>query len=225
LRDKYGKVIRKKNKTGKPLPGKIEDERSGKVLSIGYIEKPNIYDLTSIESREGYGLKRKLKISKEKGITTEPFDRFVHFGKHIIHYPKLQEGVFNLRYASGANHKKFPISNISKDYKDFMIHFIDNKSVNDKLLHLLPKVEQTHFKNLLRETGLSNQYKVKTSNESEEKQDHDRFIVLQGEINAGNNNKELVNEYKDFLNKFGQTGKLNKKQVKDALKTLSNISK
>ena len=143
----------------------------------------------------------------------------------MIHYPKLHEGIFNLRYLSGANHKKFPIGTISKDYKDFLIDFIDNKLINSKLLHMLPKLEQSHFKNLLRESGLSNQFKVKTNHEDDEKNEHNRFVLLQGEISAGNNNKQMVNEFKDLLNKFSQTGKLNQKQAKDAINVLNNISK
>jgi hypothetical protein len=42
---------------------------------------------------------------------------------------------------------------------------------------------------------------------------------------AGNNNKKLVDEFKGLLNNFGQTGKLNKKQVKDAIAMLNHISK
>jgi hypothetical protein len=137
----------------------------------GLESNPHYMPNASASERVGYGLKSKakLKISKDKGIREAPIDRFTPFGKHLLHYPKLHEGVFNLRYQSGANHKKFPISNISKDYKDFMIDFIENKAINNKLFHLLPQLDQTHFKNLLRETGLSNQFKVKTNNESEEK--------------------------------------------------------
>ena len=71
----------------------------------------------------------------------------------------------------------------------------------------------------------SNQFKVKTNHEDDEKNEHNRFVLLQGEISAGNNNKQMVNEFKDLLNKFSQTGKLNQKQAKDAINVLNNISK
>ena len=47
---------------------------------------------------------------------------FVEFGKNLIHYPKLNEGVINIRYKSGANHVKFPVAKISKHYKDFLLN-------------------------------------------------------------------------------------------------------
>jgi hypothetical protein len=84
-------------------------------------------------------------------------------------------------------------------------------------------MEQTHFKNLLRESGLSHLHKVKTSIEDEEKDDHNRFSILQGEIIAGNNNPKLIQEFKNLLLKFSQTGKLTKKQVSSAIKLLNNI--
>jgi hypothetical protein len=51
---------------------------------------------------EGYGLKQKtinkrnIKVSTNKGIQPANIDRFVTFGKNMIHYPKLHEGIFNL---------------------------------------------------------------------------------------------------------------------------------
>jgi hypothetical protein len=109
---------------------------------------------------------KELKVGK--GVKNKSIDKFVHIGKYALHYPKLLENVFNLRYKSGANHKKFPINSISKDYTNFLIDFIERKSVNNKLLNLLPNLEQMHFKNLLRESGLSNEFKVKTNADSEE---------------------------------------------------------
>jgi hypothetical protein len=177
--------------------------------------------------KEGSGLKKKrIKISTGKGLSHKPMETFIPFGKHLLHYPKLlSDGEFNLRYASGANHKKFPRSNLSKNYKDFLLDFIDNRKFDNKILQTLPSLDQIHFKNLVRETGLTNQFKPKINHESDEKKDHERFNVLQGEIIAGNNNKQLIDEFKDLLSKFSQTGKLEKQQVKDALKALSNISK
>jgi hypothetical protein len=168
---------------------------------------------------------RKMKISSDKGISHKKIDHFIPFGKHLLHYPKLLEGEFNLRYKSGANHAKFPVARMTGGYKDFMTDFIDSHQINDRLLHVLPDLEQTHFKNLLRETGLSSHFKVKTNHEPNEKADHERFLILQGEIQAGNNNAKMISEFKNLLIKFGQTGKLNKKQVSNALKVLSNISK
>jgi hypothetical protein len=164
-----------------------------------------------------------MKISTNKGIKKESIDRFVPFGNHLIHYPKLLEGEFNLRYKSGGNHAKFPNFRISKDYKHFMLDALDNQKLNHTLFNFLPHLEQTHFKNLLRESGLSHFHKVKTSIEDEEKDDHNRFNILQGEIIAGNNNKKLVDEFKNLILKFSQTGKLTKKQVSDAIKLLNNI--
>jgi hypothetical protein len=167
--------------------------------------------------------KRKIKISE--GLKHEPIEKFIQFGKYVIHNPKLKEGVFNLRYKSGANHKKFPVQNISNDYKNFLNDFINKKTINNKLFDSLTSNNQIHFKNLLRESGLSNDYKVKINNESEEKNDHLRFELLQGQIIAGQNNVKVIEEFKNLIQKFLETGKLNKSQVKNALSVLDNVSK
>jgi hypothetical protein len=177
--------------------------------------------------KKGTGLsgKRSLKIASDKGMKTESLDRFIPFGHHLLHYPKLLEGMFSLRYKSGANHSKFPNLNISKEYKNFILDALNNKKLNHSLFNYVPELEKIHFKNLLRESGLSHLHNIKIPNENDEKNDHNRFTILQGEILAGNNNNKIIDEFKNLLYKFGHNGKLTKKEVKDALYTLNNISK
>ena len=79
-----------------------------------------------------------------------------------------------------------------------MLDALDNQKLNHNLFKYLPHMEQTHFKNLLRESGLSNLHKVKTSIEDEEKNDHNRFNILQVEIIAENNNPQLISEFKNL---------------------------
>jgi hypothetical protein len=140
----------------------------------------------------------------------------MQFGKYYLHYPKLQENQFNLRYQSGANHNKFPVIKISKDYKEFLNDFIRDKKINEKHLKTLSKDEQLHFKNLIRESGLSN-YKVSTNHEEDEKNELNRFEILRGEVAAGNNNPKIIAEFRELIQKFMNSGKLLKREAQQAL--------
>jgi hypothetical protein len=150
---------------------------------------------------------------------------FVEFGKNLIHYPKLNEGVINIRYRSGANHVKFPVAKISKHYKDFLLNLLENKTVDNKYLSMIPKDEQIHFKHLLIESGLSGKLGAKVDNtiQDDDKNEHNRFLILQGEISAGNNNPKMVNEFVQLIQKFSNSGKLDKKMAKNAIQELSTL--
>jgi hypothetical protein len=174
-------------------------------------------DFTIHSESSGHGLKHKKKIIKHGGgIEPQPDIKFMQFGKYYLHYPKLQENQFNLRYQSGANHNKFPVIKISKDYKEFLNDFIRDKKINEKHLKTLSKDEQLHFKNLIRESGLSN-YKVSTNHEEDEKNELNRFEILRGEVAAGNNNPKIIAEFRELIQKFMNSGKLLKREAQQAL--------
>jgi len=50
-----------------------------------------------------------------------------------------------------------------------------------------------------------------------EQQDNHRFEVLKGEINAGNDNKEMIKEFKLLLLKFIHKNKLPRRQAQEIL--------
>ena len=90
---------------------------------------------------------------------------------------------------------------------------------------MIPKDEQIHFKHLLIESGLSGQLGAKIDNliQDDDKNEHNRFLILQGEISAGNNNPKMVNEFVQLIQIFSNSGKLNKRFAKNAINELSTL--
>jgi hypothetical protein len=65
--------------------------------------------------------------------------------------------------------------------------------------------------------------KVPCPTKSEEEQENDRFEILKGELSAGNDNAELVKEFKSLLFKFIQEGKIPRRQGHEILMDLTSL--
>ena len=59
--------------------------------------------------------------------------------------------------------------------------------------------------------------------EENEKKDVDRFELLKGEYDAGNNNDKMIKELRALVIKFIHSGKINKKQGMEFLMELSLV--
>ena len=84
------------------------------------------------------------------------------------------------------------ISDLSKDDKD-LLHRVAKQA------HLLDKMN------------------VPTPNLTEEEQENYRFDILKGEINAGNDSKDVIKEFKLLLLKLIHKNKLPRRQAQEIL--------
>ena len=65
--------------------------------------------------------------------------------------------------------------------------------------------------------------KIDNSIQDDDKNEHNRFLILQGEISAGNNNPKMISEFVQLIQKFSNSGKLDKKMAKNAIQELSTL--
>jgi len=141
------------------------------------------------------------------------------FGRHLIHRPRLEDGILMIKYPSGAKHPEMPTQKISEALTRVMkemadgrmpqYHHFEGLGVKDKeLLHKV--VRHTQFQNM----------EVPPPDRDVMDKELDRFDILKGEIEAGNDNKELIKEFKVMLMKFMRQGRIPKKQVNEIMEHL-----
>jgi len=156
------------------------------------------------------------------GRKVESYDKpkpYKQFGRHLIHRHKLEDGIMMIKYPSGAKHPEMPTQRISEDLTKVLKEMADGKmpqyhhfqglGLKDKeLLHNV--VRHTQFKDL----------QVPPPNKEALDKELDRFEILKGEIEAGNDNKELIREFKVMLMKFMRQGRIPKAQVNEIMEHL-----
>lgn len=212
----------------------VYDSRQGSPASTATTQSLSSYSgspLSSQASTQGYGIKKGKMRGRGVGKVENPrsalhrVDKYEkpkpyrQFGRHLIHRHKLEDGILMLKYPSGATIKEIPTQKVSEDLTRVLKEMADGRlpqyhhfqglGVKDKeLLHSV--VRHTQFQNM----------EVPPPDKEAFDKDTNRFEILKGEIEAGNDNKELIKEFKVMLMKFMRQGRIPKAQVNEIMEHL-----
>lgn len=144
------------------------------------------------------------------------------FGRLIVSMPKLSDGILRVLYASnGINIAGIKSTHISEDFKDLIMTIIDTGKFNNRLFEKLPNSEKPLFKKLIDVAKLK--YKLGAGNlvDENEKQQLQRWELVRGELESGNDNISLKKEAKKLISYFMKSGRLSKSEAFDLLIQLS----
>ena len=179
----------------------------------------------NFDVHEGHGLKltgiKKRGIISGKGIKIEEQDKdnYVPFGKFLLNLSRLKSNILRVVYdKTFVNVISMKSTNVSNDFKDLILELIDTKKVNNFIYKGLSNSEKSLFNKLIKLSGVKSLLNINVDDEYQNKLN--QFIIIQGEINAGNNNKELINEGKQILKYFFDFGYINEKNYKHSLSSL-----
>lgn len=212
------------------------DKRDGLVL----LEKTKIINGMGMKKSKkasknivfGCGLSKTVSKTKPKKEFSEkidftegiPLDKsYVPFGKYVIHKHKLTGGILQIRTVKGGSIPKIPTLGISpvlgKIIKKMMggalPTYDEMTSLNDEEKNTLYKV----FKlSQVDKTDL-----LPSPDKTKEEQEMNRFQILKGQIQAGNNNTELIKEFKCLLLKFISGGKVPRGQGMEIMCELMSL--
>jgi hypothetical protein len=222
-----------KSTRGLGLPKKIikhlaEDNREMKSLAKAFkkhkkveMEVDSGSSSDSDTEKKGKGFKHS-RIKVGGGVKVKEQPTYAHFGKYIIHLPHLTDkNVFNVKYPSRGSIPSIKPLTISDDYKDFVLDILDNGKMNERILKKLPNHEIEHFEKVVIGAGLTEVLKLKRGNTDGEKKDLDRYYLLRGEIDAGNNADSVIKELRGLIVKFMNNGRVHKSEGLNLLMELS----
>jgi hypothetical protein len=167
----------------------------------------------------GIGIKT-VKIGSGVKQNDEPV--YKEFGKYCIHMPQLlNKDVLNVKYKSLGGIPDFKPMAVSENYKDFMVDLVNNNSINKALYKQLPLQEKKHFEKVSTGAGVFKQLGLSRVSADDDKKDMERFELVRGEVEAGNDNPKLIKELKHFIIKFLSEGKITKQTAFNLLLELS----
>jgi hypothetical protein len=156
-----------------------------------------------------------------KGLTT------IHkpFGNYRINIPKLKGNILHLSFPCGSPVRKVKPRYISNNFKEFLEYFIETQKFNENLYNQLSDAEKKHFYDCVKESGLYKTKDIKVNNpfKEQEMKEMNRFDILLGEIEAGNDNPKMVRELKTLLIKLTKAGKISRKESMETLEELTTL--
>lgn len=167
----------------------------------------------------GRGLSRqKTPVEKSEGYK-KPI-QYVQFGRYMIHHPKLKEGVLQLRTPRGGAVKVLPSEYLTPRVRDMMLTMVGNGSPSLEDFHRLTADEKEKLHLITRHSQYE-KVSIPKGNMDKEEQELHKFTILKGEIMAGNNNRQLLKEFKTMLMKFVGEGKVPRRQANEILAELA----
>jgi hypothetical protein len=169
-------------------------------------------------------IKSRIKIGSGVQVEeTKP--KYERFGKFIIHTPQLEKNILNFKYPSEGRVPNLPRMNIDDDTKDLIFNILETGKMSENQFAKLPQHAQDHLIKAIKGAGLENiLFKGKCKvYPKDEKEDRERFNVLKGEFDAGNDNPKLIKELRGLVIKFSNCGIIPKKQGLEFLTILNDI--
>ena len=201
--------------------------------------------LQQVPNEEGMGLKKK-RIVMGKGLapkqatpTPKPFrsraNRLEHLidkpmekpkpytplGKYVIHKHKLQDGILQIKTAKGGTVGHFPTEAISSELSRVLRKIVGGSMVDFDEINELKDGDKSYLNKIVKTAHLSDKISVPKPDYGREKIELNRFQILKGEIGAGNDNKEMVKEFKILLMKFVNQGRVPRRQAMEILTELA----
>jgi len=153
-----------------------------------------------------------------KGITAEP--AYVPFGTHLLNKHKLKDNIVMMRTKKGGAIVNIPTQRVNGKLAK-VLHTICGGGIpqfesvmdladDDKaLLHRITKTSK-----------VSDRLSVPNPNKSKMEEEDNRFNILRGEVSIGNDNPQVIKEFKVMLLKFMREGRVPMGQGKAIMEEL-----
>jgi hypothetical protein len=136
----------------------------------------------------------------DQGVEIKTKARWKTFGKFIINVIDLDEMILNIRYISGSQVPKFKKVDITEEFYNLLSHLLDTGEINYEVIKQLSDKEKGLVDKLITSAGLKKQLNYKKSKTEPSILDlKNRYNVLSGEIEAGNNSPDIKKELIDII--------------------------
>jgi hypothetical protein len=149
-------------------------------------------------------------------------NKYIEFGKFAINKKLLYENILLVKYKkSYAPVPQLRRTKISDDFIDALIFIFDTNKIDYEKLRELTTVENDLFKILIMKSGLYDTLKYNYNQTREKINDIiEEYEILKGEIEAENDNPELLTKAKVISKKLKNYGKITENEYKDIVDNL-----
>lgn len=154
-------------------------------------------------SVEGSGIKkRKNKIIVKKGKSLKEIDKYCQFGRNIILLNKLYyQNILSIKDKNGINVQGIPNQKVSDEFVDIIMKICDDKGVNTEKLN---EEELILFSVLISKSKLNKDYNIDIKKSISLLKS--KLELIEGEIQAGNDNDKLKKQLYDIVFKLSNIG-------------------
>lgn len=198
-----------------------EDEDIANALQQQEDAEKKISSGNGMRRIRGKGLVRKRQPIKTDGkVRVEREPHWTQLGDKLINTQRLQNNILSMRCSSGRNVEGFPVHHISHRLGGVLRKIVGGRLPDYDDIQILTEDERDELAKIGSISKINS--KLNIPKKTKEQQEMLEFDILKGQVLAGNDNKGLLKRFKMMLIKFGDEGKLPKREVRDVLMTLAS---
>lgn len=152
-----------------------------------------------------------------------PKAEYIPFGRYKMDVNKLDDDIFSIKKPCGANVPDLPTHRMSKRVSNCIKKIVGGSIPSyDDILEMNDD-ERGFLHDLARKSRVNDRIKIPAPNRDAQQKEMERFDILKGEILAGNDNKELVKEFKMKLIKLCKDGRIPRREVNEILYDMMSV--
>lgn len=191
-------------------------------ISSGRGMRPRLHIKNKVISGRGVSKKRPPpSVDYTRGVVNNP--RFVPFGRYIINTKKLDDDIIAIKRNAGSHIKNLPSTKVSKTFGNIVRKIVGNGTPSFDDMNSLTDEEKNYLHKVAKESHLLDKLSIPAPNKSEIDKLTNHFETMKGQIIAGNDNAEMVKDFKKILMKLSALELIPKSDVRDILMDLTSM--
>jgi len=177
----------------------------------------------------GRGLQRRIRTSQvfdsdidyTKAVKAGP--KFIPIGRYLINKRQLDKDIIAIKRPAGSIINGLPSQRVSKNSANIIRKIIGGGVPNYNELNELNDEERIFLNKVVKETRIDDKITIPTPNKTDDEKDINQFEIMKGQILAGNDNKDLVKNFKIIILKLSKKDLIPKVQVNELLMDLATL--
>ena len=153
----------------------------------------------------------------------DQMNKYLPFGKYQLDLKQLKGGKLQFRSKKGFSIKGLENRRMSSPMKNILDKFITGESINPKDVDNLKDDEKDYLAQMAEKVGINDRLKIPSPTLSIIQSDINKFNVMRGMIMAGNDNENMIKEFKVLLLKLSTTGHISKTEANDVFTILLQL--
>lgn len=204
----------------------IQNLRADQKTSLAdYINNRTISGTGMKKSRKGKMNGKGIAIDYNAGIRADSSrqSNYVPFGRFIINRNKLADGIIMMKRPNGAFMGDIKTKRISNNLKNVFDKIVGGNIPTFNDYNKLDDDEREYLKYVSTKANLEDKLAVPTPNKDNDEKLINKYEIYKGQICAGQDNKEMVQDFKKLLVLLCDKKLLPRRQVSDILIDLARL--
>ena len=153
----------------------------------------------------------------------DPMNKFLDFGKYKIDLKKLKGGKLQFRSKKGYFVKGLENKQLTPNMKIIIDKFISGQNIDYEDVDKLNDNEKNYLSQIAQKCDIDDRLKIPSPQLTQIQSDINKFNILRGQLMAGNDNEEMIKEFKVLLLKLSNSGHIDKKESNEVMTMLLQL--